>query len=350
MSDYSFKTWETMNVGDIYFPGTDMYFIILDHPLASTYKDPSQDPDILYSGVHPGQYDYNNLENILSTRIELMSMPGTYYPVAFEEPRRKTFYLYETYDDWEEYITAEDWTENQCITIDVEYDWTYIPDLAYMSELSDPIEYKIDPRQYITWTSQQVVPGTPNRMTVQVEGSSEDPWWITILHPEDQCTLHLQAGDLAGYTPGTIVIINNLIRLELVEQCADYCLYYQNRLGAWNWLLVKGKSLQKDKVNRLYYKKRYQAQNQSDYNKVNYTSNISENWELSTSWLTDEQSAKMPDLLEANQVMLQDLKNNLMIPVIVSNSSVEYKTYKNQGRKLYAYTIEVEASKPKFRI
>lgn len=340
MADYTYKSWETMNVPDDYFSGIDVNFLIMDHE--TTFTDPSDDPDIIYSGVRPANLNfYFNLENILAPKVTLQNMPGTYYPVSFEEPRRKTFYIYETDNDWNYYET---------ISVEVEFDWSYIPDRPYMSELSNPIEYKIDPRQYITWTSQQVVPGTPNMSTVQIEGSSADPWWVMVLHEENQCTLHLKAGDIVGYTPGTGVIIDNLVRVELTDMCADYCLYYQNRIGGWDWLLVNGRSLQKDKVNRLYYKKHYTAQNQSDYNKVNYYSSITDTWELSTSWLTDEQSAKMPDLLEATQVMLHDLNSDEMIPAVITNSSVEYKTYKNQGRKLYSYTIEVEASKPKFRI
>lgn len=340
MADFSFKTWQTMNIEDLYLADSDVNFLILDHE--SEYNDPSDDPDILYSGVRPANMLYKNLENILSPKMTMENYPAEYYPEAWGDERRKTFYLYES-------PVEEDWGYYEMITIELEYDWSYIPDRAYMSELSNPIEYKIDPRQYITWTSQQVVPGTTNRITAEVEGSSE-PWWTIINDPNSQTTLHLQCGDFAGYTPGTIVIINNLVRLELVEQCADYCIYYMNRIGGWDWLLVKGRSIKKDKINRLQYKKNYVAQDMSDFNKVTYSGMINETWELSTSWLTDSQSEKMPDLLESNKVLLHDLRNIYITPVLVTNSNVEYKTYKNQGRKLYSYSIEVEASKPKFRI
>ena len=341
MADFNFKTWQTMNIEDLHLPDYDVNFLIFDHE--SEYTDPSDDPDILYSGVRPANLLYKNLENILSARITMENYPAEQLPEAWEDLRRKTFYLYES-------PVTDDWTYYEIITIEVEYDWSYIPNRAYMSELSNPIEYNIDPRQYITWTSQQVVTGTPNYITVEVEGLSSETWQTYLDNIDGQITLHLQCGDFAGYTPGTVVKINNLVNLKLVEQCADYCIYYMNRIGGWDWLLVKGRSIKKDKINRLQYKKNYVAQDQQDYNKVTYSGVINDTWELSTSWLSDSQSEKMPDLLESNKIVMHDLKNNIIIPVLVTNSNVEYKTYKNQGRKLYSYTIEVEASKPKFRI
>lgn len=343
MADFNFKTWETMNVEDWYFPSLDTYFIILDHESL----DPSNENDIIYSGVKPASTNmYNNLENILSPRVGLetdQAFPETYYPTAFGNRIRKTFYLYET-------MQSDDWESDFMESIEVEYDWSYIPNRAYMSELSDPIEYKVDPRQYLVWTSQQVVPGTPNRLEVDVNGTNV--YWTLMTQADYTTTLHLLVGDYAGYTPGTTLTINHLANLTLTDTCADYCLYYANRLGGWDWLLVKGKSLQKDKLSRLTYKKRYTAQQtqQDTRNKINYTTIIGENWELSTSWLNDIQSEKVPVLLESNAVYLHDLKTGITTPVIITNSTAEYKTYKNQGRKLYSYTIEVESSKPKYRL
>lgn len=341
MADFNFKCWETMNVEDWYFPSSDVNFIILDHESEAPYED----ANILYSGVKPSILtNFQNLENILAPKLELTTFPDGYYPVLFGENRKKTFYLYEsaTYDDWSYFET---------ITIDVEYDWSYIENRAYTSDLSDPIEYKVDPRQYLTWTCRQTVPGTQENIEVDVNGVNV--FWIAMTQETEQYTLHLLTGDYAGYTEGTEITINDRINLELTNMCNDYCIYYLNDMGGWDWLLLKEKTLKKDKLNRLSYKGQYTQQNLYPYkrrNKNTYTTIINENWEMSTGWLNDIQSSKMHNLLESNQVVLHNLSTGILTPVLVTNSNVDYKTYKNQGRKLYSYTIELESSNPKYRL
>lgn len=57
----------------------------------------------------------------------------------------------------------------------------------------------------------------------------------------------------------------------------------------------------------------------------------------------------MYNLLESTQVYLHH-KGDAVVPVIIKNSECEYKTYTNQGKQKFYYTIDVEASKNKYRM
>lgn len=346
MADYTFKTWETINVDTNAYTEFNTNFLILDGYAEN--EDPSNPPpgiNIIYSGVRSEiTNQFKNLENILSPKLTMQLFYET--PITgWEDVFKKTFYLYQTIDDW--------YSIEYPISIEVWYDWSYIPNWPYMSELSDPIEYKVDPRQYFLWTSRQLVPGTPNRQKLYINNVESPSWYLYMSDENKNYHCRYQVGDLVGYTPGNTIRVNSNQNSVVVEPCKDYCLYYINKFGGWDWLLVNGTSLKIDKLSRLSYKNNYIAQISDPNptrNKITYNTIINENWELNTSWLNDLQSSKMSNLLESNQVVLHDLKNNYLIPVLITNSNVEYKTYKNQGRKLYSYKIEVEASKPKYRL
>ena len=56
----------------------------------------------------------------------------------------------------------------------------------------------------------------------------------------------------------------------------------------------------------------------------------------------------MPNLIETTKAYLFELDTNNYIPVLINTTSVDIKTYRNQGRKLFTYTIEVQESQNKF--
>jgi hypothetical protein len=60
--------------------------------------------------------------------------------------------------------------------------------------------------------------------------------------------------------------------------------------------------------------------------------------------LNDEQSGKMHHLLGTTRAILLDLRTQEVIPVRLTNSSCEYKTFKGNGNKMSQYTITAEVA------
>ena len=157
---------------------------------------------------------------------------------------------------------------------------------------------------------------------------------------------HPIKGTYNNFSIGTNAIRKNY---KIALTCCRYCIYYLNKFGGWDSMLFKGKELKTDNIERLSSKQNYRSMT-NDFGQVDYMTKINERWSLNTSYLDDGQSSRMSHLIETNRAYLHDLVDNKIYPINIINSTCELKTYKNQGRKMAVYTIEVKSSQDKFRI
>lgn len=148
--------------------------------------------------------------------------------------------------------------------------------------------------------------------------------------------------DAATYA-GKVVFFSG-VPLYDVTYCGDAALYYINSAGAWDAFLIGGKVLRTDKYTQGDYYKSFDNST-IEFGKTRWLNEIRPSWELHTGWLTDEQAERLvKNLLPSTQVYLHDLVDDEYFPVNITDTSADYKTYENQGKKLVAYTIKVEGS------
>lgn len=145
-----------------------------------------------------------------------------------------------------------------------------------------------------------------------------------------------------------IINYNNYRSFTVKDTCSRYCLYYLNARGGWDWLIVEGSSTKNYGYDRYTYTQNYDNTT-TEFGKVNYKNVINESWTLNTAWINDTQSAKIWNLFGSTKVYLHDMVDGKIMPVLITNTSQVEKNYRNQGRKLYNYTINVEASQIKKR-
>ena len=129
--------------------------------------------------------------------------------------------------------------------------------------------------------------------------------------------------------------------------CAKYAIYYLNPLGGWDQLLIEGKVVKTIKLENKSYKRNFDN-NTNEFENKHYLKNLTTSYKLTTGYLTDAQAKLMPNLIETTKAYLFELDTNNYIPVLINTTSVDIKTYRNQGRKLFTYTIEVQESQNKF--
>ena len=129
--------------------------------------------------------------------------------------------------------------------------------------------------------------------------------------------------------------------------CAKYAIYYLNPLGGWDQLLIEGKVVKTIKLENKSYKRNFDN-NTNEFENKHYLKNLTTSYKLTTGYLTDAQAKLMPNLIETTKAYLFKLDTNKYIPVLINTTSVDIKTYRNQGRKLFTYTIEVQESQNKF--
>lgn len=127
--------------------------------------------------------------------------------------------------------------------------------------------------------------------------------------------------------------------------CGEYAIYYINRYGGADAFLIENKVVEKDDYTINTFTTYLDGSVERENNR--YMNEISHSWEISTGWLTDEQSELIAKhLFSSNYVYLHNLNTNTIIPVNITDTSVEYKTFKNE-RKLINYTIKLKDSNKK---
>ena len=152
-----------------------------------------------------------------------------------------------------------------------------------------------------------------------------------------------------AYREGNVIINAPDKRTTLTSKntCAKYAIYYLNPLGGWDQLLIEGKVVKTTKLENKTFKRNFDN-NTNEFQNKHYLKNLTTSYKFTTGYLTDEQAKLMPNLIETTKAYLCELDTNTYIPVLINNNSVDIKTYRNQGRKLFTYTIDVQESQNKF--
>lgn len=159
--------------------------------------------------------------------------------------------------------------------------------------------------------------------------------------------------------PSTIYVPKNFIcfttestdgqlQFDAVDTCYEYCLYYVNAFGGWDSLLIKGNTLKTDNITSNYYTKGYNNTT-LEFGKAKYLNEITTTYRLHTDWFNDDEQSRLHHLLESNEVYLHNLVTGKIEPVNITNKTVEYKTFANNGRKKWNNTIDVEVAQTKIR-
>ena len=129
-----------------------------------------------------------------------------------------------------------------------------------------------------------------------------------------------------------------------------YVLYYLNRYSGMDALVLEGNCKKKDSFSPYYIEGSYNNAT-TEFGKKIYHNDIKTSYELHTGWLNDKESENIAyNLFSSNLVYLHDLKEDKIMPVVITNTEVDYKTFRNNNNKLYTYTINVECSQNQYRL
>lgn len=147
---------------------------------------------------------------------------------------------------------------------------------------------------------------------------------------------------------GCKITINSAVTYNC-NYCGDIALYYLNKYGGWNSFLIEGNCKRTDALTEHTYNK---SVNNTTINFENnrYAVEILPTWELHTGWLNDEESERLAsDLIPTTKLYIHNLKTDEIKPAVITDTSVTYSTFRNNGHKLISYTINVAESQTKIR-
>lgn len=216
--------------------------------------------------------------------------------------------------------------------------------------LSDPINYTVDYRQYFVFSVITPYLETPINISWGLSKKSQPgqlPQFPILKAPQ------VDAKGMYTITDGTltkdVVSIQASDKMyEVIDSCKRYCLYYVNGFGGWDSFLINGNDKKNDTIQQHTLEK-YANNTTQQFAKKNYLNKVTTKYTLYTHYLNDEEASKMWHLLESTQVYLHNLEEDKIIPVLIQGTSVDYKTFTNNGKKKFYYTINVVESQEKIR-
>lgn len=220
--------------------------------------------------------------------------------------------------------------------------WSY--DYGQVSNvLSAPINGHVDLRMPILYTALEM---TQLQAFYRVPGGSYSRI-ITLQTRPASGTGTFMANAVSTFTK--TILINNTLLYKVMGACFKYALYYVNAFGGWDQLLIEGNDMEVDEDTRHTREVEYVNTQIVNRGKENYVNEVKKTWTLHPGLMTEDQGLRMHHLINSTDVYLYDIANEQMIPVIVTDNTCEYKTYKNQGNRLVEYTIQVEVAQNRVR-
>lgn len=221
------------------------------------------------------------------------------------------------------------------------YNYSYDEERKVYLE-AQPIDY-FDPRQYLLFTFQSYDNIKENIEITKKFGTTTSQTQSISSYNEQKTYTSKAASNYS------IKIKTSNEEKIFKDRCTNtnYAVYYINRYGGWSWMLFQGKNLKTDKTKQSTYKMDFDNNVGTEFNTKVYQNDITETWQLTSDYLTDKQSELLKHLYSSPLVYLHDLKEDKVMSVLVDTKSFDYKTYRNQGRKMFTHTIKVNSSQTK---
>lgn len=281
------------------------------------------------------------LENVLPT-LEQTTFTGANQPLTFEV---------QTYVD-------SRWSTKTRVSFDNNWSYDYDYNPATMG-MAFPVNNRIDIRQWVVFTAYNASTITA---TIRLSNGSSFDVIIPVEISDDfnndfnmdfsQSVRAAQTGtavfDLSQWGDVESITIGNKT-FKVVNTCSRYALYYVNAYGGWDSLLIEGNHSEVDNLTRHMRETEYDNRNVQNRGTHNYVNEIVKTLTLHTSWLSDDESSRMHHLLNSTNVYLGDIRSGAMIPVVLTDTQTDYKTYKGNGGRLVNYSINVTIAQERIR-
>lgn len=309
------------------------------------YTVPFEAPRVQYRVRYNGNDIYKGWSYQVdqSNEICVNEIARDYLYTTFPSASNVWYQDYSAAKDFELYIgTSENDDPNTKVAdIRFSYDWSYSDYLDYQYDrwlAMEPLQDYYDSRQYHIFTVNTYATLT-NRDNIE---------YINLNDARSIIKTQLPVGSYRLYNHEAEPL--KIYKFTVKENCGvRYCLYYVNSRGGWDSVLVDGVSMQTDKYDRETFTQNYRTPS-INRGVIEYRNNITESWTLYLRSLGDDKNPLFHNLFESTNVYLHDLEEGRIIPVVITSREMQYKTRKNQGRKLYTYEITVESSQRKLRM
>lgn len=216
------------------------------------------------------------------------------------------------------------------------YDWSYDFDGDIANCGSYPINGHVDSRMWILYSRYATSSTAVSFRYYRKTGTSST---VSVSLSSGMGTAALK---LSNYSNLAKVVVNSQDTYTIVTDCADYALYYLNPYGAWDTFLIEGNVTEHDTLTRHTRNLEYDNTESVNRGIDNFVNEKVKSWTMNTGTLTDDESKRMQYLFNSTDVYLYDISNDIWLPVIITTSSIDYKTKRNAGNRLFTYSFDVQ--------
>lgn len=255
-------------------------------------------------------------------------------------------------------LSGTSWSTKASVQFDNNWSYDHDYNPATMG-MSFPVNGHVDIRQWVVFTAYNASTITA---TIKLSDGGSFDVLIPVAISDDfnadfnndfsQSVRSTQTGtavfDLSEWGDVESLTIENKV-FKVVNGCSRYALYYVNAYGGWDSLLIEGNHSEVDNLTRHTRETEYDNRSIQNRGVHNYVNEIVKTMTLHTSWLSDDESSRMHHLLNSTNVFLCDISTGDMMPVILTDTRTDYKTYKGNGGRLVNYTINVTIAQERIR-
>ena len=217
--------------------------------------------------------------------------------------------------------------------------------------ISHPINNKLHPKQLFicSWFNDDEV----ENVNLNIAGVNR-AIYANILNAGLNYTMGLSNYNFANRNDITLEFTGDTIQYRVMDCTnSNYVLYYKNAYGGWDSFVIEGNVVRSDKISNSSYRKFYLNNrikgNKQSANLVNYLTTIQPSYTMYTHYMRDEESLRMHHLLESNEVYLHIIDEDMIYPILITDKTVDYQSYTNNGKKMVQYVIHAETSQREFR-
>lgn len=292
--------------------------------------------EVVYSGK------INKLPNGDSVSIDINKIICNYLSNPFPQITGNTTNLFSinTYSKTVDVVVGGSIVE----TVTVYNSWGY-KDIPKNNVISDPIRKVVDRRQFFVCSVYNPTAIMKN-VEYRLYKGNNYIYKYGISASNKKQTLLVDAS-LRNFGDYDYLKVGN-VTYDIIDSCSEYCLYYSNAFGGWDSLLINGNTKKSDKISGEYYKQSYNNKTYQ-FGNTKYLNTITPSYVLYTDYFNDDEQSRLYHLLESTEVYLHNLNTNEFLPVNITNSTCEYTTYTNNGKKKWYNTINVEVAQDQLR-
>lgn len=248
------------------------------------------------------------------------------------------------------------WTNVE--TVQFNDDWSYISGFdPSNSGMAFPINGRISLAQHIymtryasgSVTATAYYGATTKSVTLSLNTASGNDDIIKSLAHAGAGYLDFDCSANATYSGKTLTSVTfGGVTYTVSNKCPEFCLYYKNPFGGYDHLVLEGKCRKVHSGSRSTfvadYDNRYQQREE-----WTFQNEVTERWVLNTGFLSDDESSRMPYLLDSPDVYLVELSApTTFIPVTIATDSYEIKKY-TAADGMINYQFEVAKSQKEYR-